>query len=175
MINEKEIEGGLTQVEAERRLKKYGLNTIEKKKGVSPVKIFFSQFNDFITWILIVATVISGFMGEKADAITILIIVVMNAILGFVQEFKTERSLETLKELASPTSKVLRDGKIKVINAQELVMGDIVFLESGDKIPADCILLSRGNFMVDESLLTGESEGFPRAVPERTIPYIWGL
>ncbi|MEY8762334.1 MULTISPECIES: calcium-translocating P-type ATPase, PMCA-type [Clostridium] len=162
-MNEKEIEGGLTQVEAERRLKKYGLNTIEKKKGVSPVKIFFSQFNDFITWILIVATVISGFMGEKADAITILIIVVMNAILGFVQEFKTERSLETLKELASPTSKVLRDGKIKVINAQELVMGDIVFLESGDKIPADCILLSRGNFMVDESLLTGESEGVSKS------------
>ncbi|WP_369702587.1 calcium-translocating P-type ATPase, PMCA-type [Clostridium moutaii] len=159
MINERELESGLTQVEAERRLKKYGPNTIEKKKGISPVKIFFSQFNDFITWILIVATVISGFMGEKADAITILIIIIMNAILGFAQEFKTERSLETLKELASPTSRVLRNGKIKIINAQELVVGDVVFLESGDKVPADCILLSKGNFMVDESLLTGESEG----------------
>jgi Ca2+-transporting ATPase len=163
LINEREIEGGLTQVEAERRLKKYGPNAIEKKNGISPVKIFLSQFNDFITWILIVATVISGFMGEKADAITILIIVIMNAILGFVQEFKTERSLETLKELASPTSKVLRDGKIRIINAQELVIGDVIFLESGDKIPADCILLSRSNFMVDESLLTGESEGVEKS------------
>ncbi|OBR94951.1 calcium-translocating P-type ATPase, PMCA-type [Clostridium sp. 001] len=159
MINERELESGLTQVEAERRLKKYGANVLKQKKRVSPIKIFISQFNDFITWILIVATIISGFMGEKADAITILIIVIMNSILGFVQEFKTEKSLEALKEMASPTSKVIRDGKVKVINAGELVIGDVILLETGDKVPADCILLSTGNFMVDESLLTGESVG----------------
>lgn len=117
------------------------------------------QFNDFIIWVLIVATAISGFMGEKADAITILIIVIMNAILGFVQEFKTEKSLEALNELSSPTAKVIRDSSVKVINAEELVIGDLVILESGDRIPADCILVEDSSFMADESLLTGESVG----------------
>lgn len=167
MVDERELENGLTQAEAERRLKKYGANLLENKKRISPVKIFFSQFNDFITWILIVATIISGFIGEKADAITILIIVIMNAILGFVQEFKTEKSLEALKELASPTSKVIRSGKLKVISARELVIGDVVLLETGDKIPADCILMSEGNFMVDESILTGESLGVEKSTSEK--------
>ena len=124
MVDERELENGLTQAEAERRLKKYGANLLENKKRISPVKIFFSQFNDFITWILIVATVISGFMGEKADAITILIIIIMNAILGFVQEFKTERSLETLKELA--------EGKVDIlIGTHQLVNKNVVFKDLG--------------------------------------------
>jgi Ca2+-transporting ATPase len=159
LINEKDLQSGLTQIEAERRLKKQGPNRIEKKKKVSPVRIFISQFNDFITWVLIAATVISGVMGEKADAVTILIIIVMNAILGFIQEYKTEKSLEALKELTAPTSKVIRNGIVKVINAEELVIGDLIVLESGDRIPADCMLVEDSNFMVDESLLTGESVG----------------
>lgn len=163
MVNEREIQMGLTQAEAERRLRKYGHNLFKKKKKVSPIKIFLSQFNDFITWVLIAATVISGFMGEKADAITIIIIIVMNAVLGFAQEFKTEKSLEALKDMASPTSKVIRNGKIKVINAEDLVVGDLVVIESGDKIPADCMLVEDSNFMVDESLLTGESQGVSKS------------
>ncbi len=163
MINEKEIQSGLTQREAERRLKRYGSNTLQEKKKISPVKIFISQFNDLITWVLIVATVLSGFMGEKADCITILIIVVMNAVLGFMQEYKTERSLEALKKMASPTAKVVRDGFVKVINTENLVIGDLVILESGDRIPADCILMEDSNFMVDESLLTGESAGVSKS------------
>ncbi|WP_246615451.1 calcium-translocating P-type ATPase, PMCA-type [Clostridium thailandense] len=159
MINERELHEGLTQAEAVRRLKKYGPNKLERNNKVSPIKIFLSQFNDFITWILIIATAISGVMGEKADAITILIIVIMNAILGFVQEYKTEKSLEALKELAAPTAKVLRNGVLKVISAEELVVGDLIILESGDRIPADCMLVEDSNFMVDESLLTGESVG----------------
>ncbi|MFL0195510.1 calcium-translocating P-type ATPase, PMCA-type [Clostridium sp. WILCCON 0269] len=167
MVNERELESGLTQIEAERRLKKYGANVLKRKKKISPIKIFLSQFNDFITWILIVATIISGIIGEKADAITILIIVIMNAVLGFMQEFKTEKSLEALKELASPTSKVIRDGKLRVINARELVIGDVILLEAGDRVSADCILLSKGNFMVDESILTGESLGVEKSILDK--------
>lgn len=163
LINERELQSGLTQAEAERRLKKHGPNVLKKKKRVSPIKIFISQFNDFIIWVLIVATVISGFMGEKADAVTILIIIVMNAILGFIQEFRTEKSLEALKDMAAPTSKVIRGGNLKVISAEELVVGDLVVLESGDRIPADCMLVEDSNFMVDESLLTGESIGVEKS------------
>lgn len=148
---------GLSTKEAKRRLEKYGYNEIAQKKKTSPVKIFFSQFNDFITWILIGATVISGFMGEKADAITILIIIIINAVLGFIQEYKTEKSLEALNELASPTAKVIRDGGLIIIKAREIVVGDIVEIEAGDRIPADCIILSGDSIQSDESILTGES------------------
>jgi P-type Ca2+ transporter type 2C len=159
MVNNEALVKGLTKSEAEKRLKTYGLNQLENKKKISPIKIFLSQFNDFIVWVLIAATVISGVMGEKADAITILIIVVMNSILGFIQEFKTEKSLEALKKLTAPTSKVVRDGKIQVVNAEFLVPGDLVLLESGDRIPADCIIVQDSMVLVDESLLTGESVG----------------
>lgn len=163
MLNEKEIIAGLTSHEAERRLKRYGLNQLENNKKISPVKIFLSQFNDFIIWVLIGATIISGLMGERADAITILIIVIMNGILGFIQEFKTEKSLEALKELAAPTAKVLRDGKLQVINAEYITVGDIVILESGDRVPADCALIDDNKIMLDESLLTGESIGVEKS------------
>jgi Ca2+-transporting ATPase len=159
----KNLYRGLTKDEAERRLKKFGPNQLEKKKKISGLSIFLSQFDDFIIWVLIAATIISGFMGEKADAITILIIVVMNAVLGFIQEFKTEKSLEALKQLAAPTAKVIRNGNITVINAELLVPGDLVVLETGDRIPADCILVQESNFLVDESLLTGESVGVQKS------------
>lgn len=159
MQNSEALMKGLTKNEADKRLKTYGFNQLENKKSISPIKIFLSQFNDFIVWVLIAATVISGVMGEKADAITILIIVIMNSILGFIQEYKTEKSLEALKKLAAPTSKVIRDGKIEVINAENLVPGDLIILESGDRIPADCMIIQDSTVMVDESLLTGESVG----------------
>lgn len=159
MINSEALIKGLTKAEAEKRLKTYGLNQLENKKKISPIKIFLSQFNDFIVWVLIAATIISGVMGEKADAITILIIVIMNSILGFIQEYKTEKSLEALKKLAAPTSKVIRDGKLEVVNAEFLVPGDLVILESGDRVPADGMIVQNTEVMVDESLLTGESVG----------------
>lgn len=148
---------GLNSKEVEKRLKKYGYNEITRKKKNSAFKIFFSQFNDFITWVLIAATVISGFMGEKADAVTILIIIIINAVLGFIQEYKTERSLEALNELAAPTAKVIRDGKLFIIKAREIVVGDIIEIEAGDRIPADCIIISGDSVESDESILTGES------------------
>ncbi|MCJ7690004.1 MAG: cation-translocating P-type ATPase [Clostridiaceae bacterium] len=159
MANNNELLSGLTSQQAENRLKQYGLNKLENKKKISPIHIFLSQFNDFITWVLIAATVISGLMGEKADAITIFIIVIMNGILGFIQEYKTEKSLEALGRLAAPTAKVIRNGVVSVINAIYLVPGDLVVLESGDRIPADCMLMQDNNVMLDESLLTGESAG----------------
>lgn len=165
MINEEDVisENGLTSREAERRMRIYGPNEIKKKKKISPVKIFLSQFNDFIIWVLIAATILSKIMGEDADAITILVIVLMNGILGFVQEYKTEKSLEALKSLSAPTAKVVRDGRIKVINASEIVPQDIIKIESGDRVPADCILLRDENVLVDESLLTGESSGVSKS------------
>lgn len=150
---------GLTTKEAEKRIKSFGLNELKHKSKASPFKIFLSQFNDFMVWVLIGATIISGFMGDTADAITILIIVIVNALLGFFQEFRTEKSLEALKDMAAPTCKVYRDGRISVINSKYLTIGDIVILESGDRIPADGEFLEASGVVVDESLLTGESVG----------------
>lgn len=159
MIQEREISRGLSTKEAEERQKSYGLNEISHKKKSSPIVIFLSQFNDFIVWVLIAATIISGLMGDLADAVTILIIVVVNAIMGFVQEYRTEKSLEALKELAAPSCKVLRDGALKVINSIYVTIGDMVILEAGDRIPADGTFIEASSLMVDESLLTGESVG----------------
>ena len=162
MIQEKEFTRGLSTREAEKRIKTYGLNELKHKKKKSPVLIFLSQFNDFLVWVLMGATIISGFIGDKADAITILIIVIVNAILGFVQEFRTEKSLEALQEMAAPTCKAIRDGNIKVINSRELTIGDAVVLEAGDRIPADGTFIDAANMVVDESLLTGESVGISK-------------
>ena len=159
MIQEREISMGLTTKEAEKRQKNYGLNEISHKKKSAPIVIFLSQFNDFIVWVLIAATIISGLMGDTADAITILIIVVVNAIMGFVQEYRTEKSLEALKELAAPTCKIIRDGILKVMNSIEVTLGDLIILEAGDRIPADGVFVESSGIMVDESLLTGESVG----------------
>lgn len=159
MIQEKELISGLSTKEAERRIEQFGLNELQHKEKTSVMKIFLSQFNDFIVWVLIAATIISGIIGDKADALTILIIVIINAILGFVQEFRTEKSLEALKELAAPTCKVLRDSSIKIINSIYLTIGDIVILEAGDRIPADGDFVESSGLVIDESLLTGESVG----------------
>ena len=150
---------GLSSREAKKRLEKYGLNQLKKNKKVSRIKIFIQQFNDFIIWVLIGATIISGLMGEKADAITIIIIVIINALLGFIQEYKTEKSLEALNRLAAPTAKIVRDGRIQIINAELIVPGDVSIIESGDRIPADGFLLEASTILMDESLLTGESVG----------------
>ncbi|MGL4774110.1 MAG: calcium-translocating P-type ATPase, SERCA-type [Clostridium sp.] len=159
MIQEKQLIPGLSTRDAERGIEKYGLNEIEQKKKTSAIMLFLAQFNDFMVWVLMGATVISGFMGDVADAITIMIIVIVNAILGFVQEFRTEKSLEALKSLAAPTCKVYRDGRLQILNSAYLTIGDMVVLEAGDRIPADGEFAEASNMMVDESLLTGESVG----------------
>lgn len=148
---------GLNEREALDRLKKYGLNELIKKKRKHPTMIFADQFKNLMTVVLIVAAVISWFLGEKADSLTILAIIVLNSFLGFIQEYKAERSIEALMEMSAPTARVIREGKKSNINAKYLVPGDIIDLDTGDRVPADGIILASTGLMVDESLLTGES------------------
>lgn len=148
---------GLTEKEALEKLKKYGFNELTKKNKKSPAAIFIEQFKNLMTLVLIGACLISWFFGEKADSITILAIIVLNSILGFIQEYKAERSIEALMELSAPGANVVRDGKVSHINAKYVVPGDLVIIEAGDRIPSDGIVLESIGLMVDESLLTGES------------------
>ncbi len=156
-IFDTDLEKGLSNKEADQRLVRYGVNQIEKQAVISPFKILAAQFTDFMVLILIAATLISGFLGEYADAITILIIVMINAILGFVQEYKAEKSMEALKKLAAPEALILRSGSQIKIPAKNVVPGDILYLSTGDKVAADLRLLEAFNLEVEESLLTGES------------------
>jgi Ca2+-transporting ATPase len=153
----KKYSQGLSQKEASYRLKKYGPNILIKKKNISIFKIIIEQFNDFMVLILLAATAISVFMGEIMEAITIIAIITINAILGFVQEYRTEKTMEALKTLSAPTAKVIREGEINIIPAASVVLGDIIIVEAGDRIPADGTLIETSGLTVDESLLTGES------------------
>lgn len=150
-------ENGLSSAEVSARLKKYGLNELKKKKKIHPLQIFISQFTSFLILILIVALIISTIVGEYVDAVVILIIVVLNGVFGFIQEYKAEKAIEALKKLASLKTKVIRNGKEVEVDSTELVPGDIVMLETGDKIAADCRLIESIQIQSDESSLTGES------------------
>lgn len=148
---------GLTPGEVKSRLEKYGFNELKVEKKISPLKIFIEQFKSFLILILIVATVVSAFIGEWIDASVILLIVILNAIFGFFQEYKAERAMEELKKLTPLTAVVIRDGKARRIDAKELVPGDVLVLEAGDRIPADARLFESMELRVDEASLTGES------------------
>lgn len=149
---------GLTSELATERLSKYGKNELEEKKGRTPLRILLSQFNDFMIWILIAAAFISGaLIRELTDTIVILVVIIINSIMGFVQEYKAEKAIQALKELASPASRVLRDGKEQEISSNLIVPGDIIKLVSGDLVPADCRILEQVNLQTNESPLTGES------------------
>ncbi len=148
---------GLSEAQAQRKLKENGENIIESGKKSRPLLIFANQFRDIMVMILLIATAISLVLGDFFDSITIIAIVLMNAILGFIQEYRTEKTLEKLKELAAPEASVIRDTKLRKIPAKELVCGDIILLRCGDKIPADCVVLQSADLFSDESPLTGES------------------
>jgi len=156
---------GLTSQEAQKRLLKYGPNVLEEGGRISPIQIFLNQFQDFMVMVLLAATLISALMGELADALTITVIVILNAILGFAQEYKTEKSLEALKKLAAPSAKVLRDGEEKEVEASQIVIDDVILLGAGDKVPADALLIEAHNLEVDESILTGESVPVHKEAP----------
>jgi len=148
---------GLNRDEAFKRLQQYGPNELQKEKGTSTIKIFAEQFKDILIIILLVATGLSIFRGEIADAVIIIAIVLATAILGFVEEFRSEKALEALKKMTAPTATVLRDGKEVKIKADEVVPGDIILLYAGDKVPADSRVVEAFNLKADESSLTGES------------------
>ncbi len=148
---------GLTEAEAKARLEKYGLNEIKEKKPISAFKIFLSQFASPIIWILLGAIIISLIIKEQTDAVVIAAIVILNAVFGFVQEFKAGKAIEALKRMAGLKATVIRDGEEKEIRAEELVPGDILVLETGDKIAADARLIESVNLQTQEAALTGES------------------
>src|SRR3989338_185287 len=147
----------LSKREVENRLKTYGHNKLPIRKVPTPFEIFFRQFSDTLVIILIIATIISFFVGEPFDAMLILLVVLFNAIFGFIQEYHTERALEALEKMLTPTAVVIRDGHKHKIPAQEVVPGDIVFLAEGDSIVADMRLVEINDLQVSEALLTGES------------------
>ena len=148
---------GLTEKDAKEKLEKYGLNEIEKRKRITLFQIFVRQFTSFIVIILLAAIVISLLIGERLDAVVISIIVVLNGIFGFVQEYKAEKAIEALRKLTALKAKIIRDGKEMEIDSRELVSGDIILLETGSKVPADARLIRVSALQVDESSLTGES------------------
>jgi Ca2+-transporting ATPase len=152
-----DLHKGLTQEEVGRRLEKYGYNELRKEEKVSPFTLFINQFKNILIIILIVAIVLSALVGEVVDAIIIAVIVVFCAVLGFIQEYRAERALEALKKMLSPTITALRGGKEEEVPSKELVPGDILLLEAGDKIPADARLIENHSLRCDEAPLTGES------------------
>lgn len=148
---------GLSLIEIEDRLRKYGHNQLEEKEGVSPIMLFLEQFNDFIVWVLIAAAIVSGVLSEWVDALAIIAIVIINAIIGFIQEYRAEKSLAALQKMSAPFSKVMRDGEVHSIPSRDIVPGDIVLLEAGDYVPADGRLYSSFSLRTQEASLTGES------------------
>jgi len=155
---------GLSVEEAEKRLEIYGPNELKKEKKRGRIKIFIDQFKNILVIILILAAALSIAIGEVTDSIVILAIVVASAILGFVQEYRAEKALEALKKLTAPTATVVRNGEEIEIPAREIVPGDILVLNAGDKVPADARIIESHNLKVDEAPLTGESVTIAKVV-----------
>ncbi len=152
-----DIEQGLSTSEALSRLQKNGANALTAKAGISPLRRFINQFRDFMIWILIGAALISFFTHEVADGFIILAIVLLNGVLGFVQENNAEKSMQALKNMQVPEAQVLRDGTVQKLPSPDIVVGDIVLLSAGDVVPADGRLVETAALRIEESQLTGES------------------
>jgi Ca2+-transporting ATPase len=159
---------GLSPGEAEERLKKYGPNVLKARKKTSPLILFLSQFNNFLIYLLIAATVVSFVIGEALDAAVIAAIIALNAILGFIQEYKAERSIEALRKLIVLEASALRGGMRYRLPASTLVPGDVIEVEAGENVPADCRIIYAASLKADESTLTGESE--PSSKKAGTLP-----
>ncbi|MEA3417949.1 MAG: calcium-translocating P-type ATPase, PMCA-type [Campylobacterota bacterium] len=152
-----DITNGLSDTDANDRLHEQGLNRLSEKPPRSPWLLLLDQFKGFLILVLIGAAVLAGAIGDIKDAVVILIVVVINALLGFYQEYRAEQSLAALKKMLAPEAEVRRNGKARMIPAEQLVPGDIVLLDSGDRVPTDGRVITAHNFEVDESSLTGES------------------
>nr|WP_267878787.1 calcium-translocating P-type ATPase, PMCA-type [Pediococcus claussenii] len=164
---------GLSTNEAENRVKQYGKNVLETKGNTSMLQKFIAQFKDLMIIVLLVAAVISIFVGEGVDAIIILLVVVLNAVFGVFQESKAEEAIDALQELSAPHANVKRDGKVQTIKSEDLVPGDVVLLEAGDIVPADLRLIESASIKMEEAALTGESVPVNKSVdviPEDNPP-----
>jgi Ca2+-transporting ATPase len=162
---------GLDRNEVKKRIEQYGYNELKHEIRVSPWTIFLKQFKNVLIIILIIAVILSAFVGEFLDALIILVIVVFCALLGFVQEYRAERALEALKEMLSPTITAIREGREEEVPSKELVPGDILLMQGGDRIPADARLIEIHSLRCDEAALTGESTPVGKdllLLPERT-------
>ena len=150
---------GLTQKEAEARLKQYGYNEIKELIHISPLKILLRQIKkNFVVYLLLAAVLISFFVRETATAYTISVVLIAIVAIGFFQEYKAERAIKALKQMVMPVSIVIRDGKETEVQSREIVIGDVIVLRTGEKVPADCLILEERDLQADESILTGESQ-----------------
>ena len=154
---------GLSAYEAAKRLRQNGTNELESKKKPTMVQLFIEQLLEPMVLILLAAAVLSLFMKEYLDVAMIVAVVIVNALIGVIQEYKAEQAMEALQELTRPKAFVKRDGLIHEVEARELVVGDIVLLEAGNRVPADLRLIESRNLKVEESLLTGESEAVEKS------------
>lgn len=164
---------GLSSTEALRRLEKYGKNKLETKKKKTLFKQFLSQLKDVMIYILIIAAIISAFLGEISDALIILLVIIINAVIGVIQESKAEKALDALKELSTPKALVKRDGSLKEILSEDIVPEDIVIIDAGRYIPGDLRLIDTANLKIEESAFTGESvpsEKDASFLPDKEIP-----
>lgn len=148
---------GLTTNQAEENLSKYGKNELVEEEKAGPLRLFLGQFMDILILILIIAAVAAYYVGDTLDAIVILIVVVINAVVGFIQEYRAEKAMEKLKGLISSEALVIRDGQEQKVTSGELTLGDIVLLEEGDNVPADLRIIESNDLLIDESALSGES------------------
>jgi len=153
---------GLSSEEAQRRLEEYGPNELREEKRVTPLELFVGQFKSILVIILILSAIVSAYISMRkgepyTDTYVIMAIVIMNAVLGFVQEYRAERAVEALKRMVAPHVIALRDGREESLDSRNLVPGDVVLLEAGSRVPADGRLLEAANLRMDEAALTGES------------------
>jgi Ca2+-transporting ATPase len=157
IAEQKTTKQGLGSDESRARLDQYGPNELVEKEKKSPLMMFLDQFKDFMILILIAAALISGFIGEVSDTIAIIVIVVLNAVVGFIQEYRAEKAMAALKKMSAPSAAVMRNGMPETISASQLVPGDVVLLEAGKIVPADMRMIEAVLFKVEEAALTGES------------------
>ena len=155
---------GLSNEDIAKQRETYGSNQIEETKSESPIKVFISQFKDFLVIILMVAAVVSAMMGKWESTLVIIAVLILNALLGTLQHIKAEQSLKSLKALSAPNSKVMRDGRLVIIPSVEVVVGDILIIEAGDFIAADARLIECNSLQVNESALTGESVSVEKSI-----------
>ena len=164
---------GLSGAEAANRINQYGHNEIIEKKKRSPVAMFLSQFKDFMIIVLLGAAILAGIFGDVVDTVAIIVIVILNAIIGFVQEYRAEKAIDALKKMAASSAVVIRDGKPATISSRELVPGDVIRLEAGNIVPADVRLIETVKLKIEEASLTGESAAVEKntePISEENIP-----
>ncbi|MDD5301217.1 MAG: calcium-translocating P-type ATPase, PMCA-type [Gallionella sp.] len=167
---ETNLQSGLSSVNAAERLARFGFNSLQEKRARPPWIMLLDQFTDFMIAVLIAAAVISGIVGDVSDTIAIIVIVILNAVIGFIQEYRAERAMAALKRMAESSAHVLRDGQKKVVNASKLVPGDMVLLEAGNVVPADLRIIEAARLKIDESALTGESVAVEKQAQVLSIP-----